>query len=217
MKTKAEISLTRKLYYENNKVKIAENHKKYYDEHKEEIAINRKDRDKEYYEENKKEIIEYQINYQKEKKKNDPLFKLRHNFSSRMNSLLKNMNCTKDNLKFYDYIGCTKHELKKYIEKQFNEFMNWNNHGNDYSDYNKTWEYDHIIPISIANTKEQIIILNNYINFRPFCSLSNLQKNNRIDYELINENQNLVNYLINNREQLEDILDFNNIKYKCQI
>ena len=129
-----------------------------------------------------------------------------------MYNLLKNINSSKGNIRFIDYLGCTKEEFKIYIEKQFEEWMNWNNHSNDYSDYNINWEYDHIIPTSLAKTKEQIIILNNYLNQRPFCSLSNLEKNNKIDYCLINSNLNLVNHLFNNKKQLENIIDFNKIK-----
>ena len=89
--------------------------------------------------------------------------------------------------------------------------MNWSNHGSNYKEYNKTWQLDHIVPISIAKNEKQIILLNHYLNFRPFCSLKNLEKNNKIDYELINSRKNLVNYLINNKNELEKILDFNNI------
>ena len=89
--------------------------------------------------------------------------------------------------------------------------MNWNNHGTS-NKYNIKWQLDHIIPHSIAKTNEQIILLNYYLNFRPFCSLKNNKKSNFIDYELINSNLNLINYLINNKNELENILDFNKVR-----
>jgi hypothetical protein len=35
---------------------------------------------------------------------------------------------------------------------------------------NKSWDIDHIIPISSAKTKEDIIRLNHYTNLQPLCS-----------------------------------------------
>jgi hypothetical protein len=54
--------------------------------------------------------------------------------------------------------------------------MNWNNHGNPIDGIytiNKTWDIDHIIPLSSAKTEEDIIKLNHYTNLKPLCTYYN--------------------------------------------
>ena len=54
--------------------------------------------------------------------------------------------------------------------------MNWDNKGNPKDgilELNKTWDIDHIIPISTAITEEDIIRLNHYTNLQPLCSYYN--------------------------------------------
>jgi 5-methylcytosine-specific restriction endonuclease McrA len=58
--------------------------------------------------------------------------------------------------------------------------MTWKNHGKYTGNYNETWQYDHIIPISNAATEEELIKLNHYSNFQPLCSKKNLEKSNKI-------------------------------------
>lgn len=43
------------------------------------------------------------------------------------------------------------------------------------------WQIDHIVPTSIAKTKEEIILLNHYTNLRPLWNLENILKSNSID------------------------------------
>jgi len=62
------------------------------------------------------------------------------------------------------------------LEKQFESWMNWNNKGNPKDgkfEINKTWDIDHIIPLSSATTEEELIKLNHYTNLRPLCSYYN--------------------------------------------
>lgn len=54
--------------------------------------------------------------------------------------------------------------------------MNWNNKGNPKKGEltpNKTWDIDHIIPISSAKTKKEAFKLNHYTNLQPMCSYRN--------------------------------------------
>ena len=65
----------------------------------------------------------------------------------------------------------------------FEPWMNWGNHGNPKDgviEPNKTWDIDHIIPLSSAKTEDDIIKLNHYTNLRPLCSYNNrfIKKNN---------------------------------------
>ena len=95
-------------------------------------------------------------------------------------------------------LGCSGEEFKLYIENQFEEWMNWDNHGTS-NKYNDKWQYDHIYPIGLAKDTNELKILNYYLNFRPFCALKNNKKNDKIDYELINNNKELKEYLIKNK------------------
>ena len=51
--------------------------------------------------------------------------------------------------------------------------MTWENQGE--------WHFDHIIPISSAQTEEEVIKLNHYTNFQPLWAEDNLRKSNKIE------------------------------------
>ena len=38
---------------------------------------------------------------------------------------------------------------------------------------NKTWDIDHIIPLSSAKNENELIKLNHYTNLQPLCSYTN--------------------------------------------
>jgi hypothetical protein len=54
----------------------------------------------------------------------------------------------------------------------FTEGMCWENQGE--------WHLDHIIPISSAQTEEEIFKLNHYSNFQPLWAEDNIKKGNKI-------------------------------------
>jgi len=70
-------------------------------------------------------------------------------------------------------LGCSFEEFKKYIEEQFDPWMNWYNHGRYTGKINETWHFDHIIPLASADTKKEVIKLCHYTNFQPLCSYIN--------------------------------------------
>ena len=52
--------------------------------------------------------------------------------------------------------------------------MNWENYGLYISKkLNYGWDIDHIIPLNVAKTEDEIIILNHYTNLQPLCSYTN--------------------------------------------
>lgn len=59
------------------------------------------------------------------------------------------------------------------MESKFEPWMNWNNYGLYNGELNYGWDIDHIVPISSANTEEEIIKLNHYTNLQPLCSKTN--------------------------------------------
>ena len=74
-----------------------------------------------------------------------------------------------------EIVGCTFEELKIYIENQFTEGMSWDNYGID------GWHVDHIKPLAVANSQEEIISLNHYTNLQPLWALDNLKKGATFD------------------------------------
>jgi hypothetical protein len=74
-----------------------------------------------------------------------------------------------------EILGCNPLFFKEYIESQFLNWMNWDNHGNVCVplEYNCSWDLDHIIPISQAKTEEDILKLNHWSNIQPLCSKIN--------------------------------------------
>lgn len=80
---------------------------------------------------------------------------------------LKGVSALKDSPTF-EMVGYTPDELRLHIERQFTKGMTWENRGE--------WQLDHIIPISTAQTKEDVIALNQLSNLRPLWAADNLKK-----------------------------------------
>jgi hypothetical protein len=175
-----ECKLCKKKYLEENKTIISERQKGYYEKHRdkrlehqkkynEKNILNKREYSKNYYHDNKNKINSYREN----RKKTDPIYKLRVGMSIRLNHFLKTKNLKKNNTTF-SIIGCSPKELKKYIEGLFTENMNWDNHGLF------GWHIDHKIPLSSATTEEEIYQLCHYTNLQPLWSKDNLSKGKRI-------------------------------------
>jgi len=116
---------------------------------------------------------EWNYNYVKNKKLNDPQFKLKHILRLRLLDALKRNNVTKKHSAL-TLLGCTIEECKQHLEKQFKEGMNWDNHG-------KVWEIDHIKPCSkfdLTNIEEQKECFY-YTNLQPLTITENRQKSNK--------------------------------------
>jgi hypothetical protein len=106
-------------------------------------------------------------------KKDDVLFKLKRNIRCRISSFIKLKKITKNNRTF-KMIGCNPYELKKYIEEKFTEGMCWEKYG-VYG-----WHIDHIIPLDLAETEEDLFKLSHYTNLQPLWSFDNLSKGKKI-------------------------------------
>ena len=99
--------------------------------------------------------------------KNNPIFKLKCAIRTLVSISITRMGYPK-NSKTEQILGCSFDEFRLYIERQFKPWMNWNNHGK--------WHLDHKIPISSANTEDEVINLNHYTNFQPLKAKDNLIK-----------------------------------------
>jgi len=113
----------------------------------------------------------------KERVKNDPLYKFMFNTRSNIRTAFKRKNFKK-NSGTEKILGCSIEQFKKHIESKFESWMNWENNGK-YSKNKKSWQLDHIIPLSTAKTIDDVIRLNHYTNFQPLDALENIKKGNK--------------------------------------
>ena len=164
----------RKQYRENNKEKrkqYRENNKEKFKEYRE----NNKEKTKLWFKNNKEKINYNKNEYQKNKRKNNPLFKLSSNIRTLIYKSIKKNDYQKNN-KTETILGCSFEDFKLFLESKFESWMNWDNYGNPKDNIfglNKTWDIDHIMPLASAKSEEEIIKLNHYTNLRPLCSYIN--------------------------------------------
>ena len=180
---KEDINKNRKTYYQNNienensrskeykrlnSEKIKEYNKKYRENNREKVKLIAK----EYRENNIDKVNEYNRNYTNNRLKNDIIFKISHYFRSMVRKSF-NRNGFSKKSKTYNILGCSFEEFKIYLESKFEDWMTWENRGLYNGDFNYGWDIDHIIPVSSAETEEDIIRLNHYTNLQPLCSKVN--------------------------------------------
>jgi len=141
---------------------------------------------KKYKDNNQAKVKAYRIAYKgrkneldKEKKKTDPLYKLKSNLRSGILKAFNRINVRKNN-KTVQILGCTYEEFKVHLESQFELWMTWNNHGLYNGELNYGWDIDHKIPMATAVTEADVIRLSHYTNLQPLCSKVNrdIKRNN---------------------------------------
>lgn len=62
-------------------------------------------------------------------------------------------------------------QFMNHIEAKFKDGMSWENRD--------LWDLDHIVPVSWASTREEVMKLNHYTNFQPMWKVENCSKGNR--------------------------------------
>lgn len=146
-----------KIWYENNK-----------DEHNKKTYQARKDdpRRIEY-------MKQYRPIYEKERRVNDPQFKLKTNYARRVREMLNTVNASGKVKSSKKYLGCDIEFFRNYLEAQFTDNMSWDNQGE--------WHLDHIIPCaSFDMTNEfEIFACFNYRNYQPLMGAENIAKSNK--------------------------------------
>lgn len=161
-----------KKYLAENKVKLIEYHKKWYNENKDKHREN----SKKYREKNKKDIREKSTIKRNLLYKTDENYRIKSILRSRINVIFK-AKFWKKNMGTEKLLGSDFNTVKTHIENKFTEGMNWKNQGK--------WHIDHIIPLSSAKTKEELISLCHYLNLQPLWALDNILKSNKINYGTI--------------------------------
>ena len=166
MRNKEKQKASQKLYYLKNKEKRKEASKQYYIQNQEIQKISQK------YNRsiNKENRRQYNNIYFRKRKQKDSLFKLKCDLRCSLNHIFQKL-FLKKNKKTVEILGCSFEEFKIHLEKQFDSNMNWNNRGS-------YWELDHIKPISLAKSEQEVIELNHYTNLQPLSKIENRKKSN---------------------------------------
>jgi hypothetical protein len=162
-----------RIYNKNFKLNNLEYIKEYDKKYREKNLFFIKQNQKIYYKINKEKLKEYSKNYQKQRKKIDPLYKFNYLIRSNISKCFKRgKNQFHKDAKTEIILGCKIEEFIAYIQSRFIKGMTLENHGK--------WHLDHIIPISSANTKEEIIKLCHYTNYQPLWAEENWSKSKKI-------------------------------------
>ena len=113
--------------------------------------------------------------YERNRKSNDPIYRLISNFKSAMSTVLKESNVDKYG-HYFDILGYTPEELINHLEKQFTEGMTWDNYGE--------FHVDHKLPISSFNIKEigdeEFMRCWCLDNLQPMWGEENIRKSNKV-------------------------------------
>jgi len=171
-------------YRKNNPETLSASRKKYYYKNKEKIIKRNQE-----YRQNSNLMIEYVKTYSSNREKIDSNFKLRRRFSSSIYLALKKNGGSKQGFSCMKYIEYSIQELKDHLEKQFEPWMNWGNHGvlkgwNDNDQTTWTWQIDHIYPQSLLpySSMEDDNFKKCWAldNLRPLSSKQNIKKSDKI-------------------------------------
>lgn len=137
---------------------------------------------KRYYLKYKERLIKDSYEKKKKRLKEDSLFKFKEGIRSLISISFRNK-YLKKNTKTSDIIGCDFDTLQEYLNQTF--FKTYKRQLNK----DDKVHIDHIIPISTAKTKEDVIKLNHFNNLQYLLAEDNLKKSNKVNYvEVINDN-----------------------------
>jgi len=165
-------------YYKDNKEAIIERARQYQLDNKEYVAERSKqyrlankeiiaERNKQYQKENLDAVAKYGRRYKRERRKTDPLFRLRCNIGKSIRQSLINGGYSKKS-RTHKILGCSYEEYYQHIESQFTEGMSW--------DVMSEIHIDHRLPVSAATTEAELLALNHHRNLQPLWKSDNLAK-----------------------------------------
>lgn len=163
---KEVIAAKSKARWEANKEEYNQQRREHYAQNKDEIKAYRS---RMYYERYRGRYKAGQLRRNKERMATDPGFRICHYVKKRTRDALKGKIRTSKSLV---YLGCSIDFLKKHIESQFWEGMNWGNHAP------RGWHIDHIRPLASFDltSEEQRYIAFNWTNLQPLWWRDNLRK-----------------------------------------
>lgn len=158
-----------KEYLEKNKESISKRTKELRLKNKEYIL----ERERKYREKNREKINENKRIYEKNRKKQDPDFRITASLRNFVHKSISRQ-CKKERRSF-ELFGVSIDKIKLWLEMNFEEGMSWDNYGLD------GWTIDHIEPCSnfdLSDPEEQKKCMN-WSNLTPMWHKDNNAKNNR--------------------------------------
>lgn len=175
-KKKASVNL----YRENNVERVVEARRKYYIKNRVRLINN----GMKYRKDNKIKIRKMINKWKRQQRALNPTFKLRDDISRTIRRTLKQNGSSKNGNSILQFLQYTIVELQKHLEKQFESWMTWDNHGiydaKNWDDNNPatwTWQLDHIIPQSdllyISMTDDNFYECWGLSNLRPLSAKQN--------------------------------------------
>ena len=166
-------------YHQANREKILECKKQHYQDNKEkkkqycqDNKEKKKEYDRQYHQEHKTERNKYERN----RRADEPGIALRQSVSRHIYNALTRNNGSKLGESVLQYLPYTIEQLKEHLENQFEDWMNWSNHGK--------WHIDHIYPQSKlpydSMTHPNFQKCWALENLQPLEAIENIKKGNRL-------------------------------------
>jgi hypothetical protein len=130
------------------------------------------DKIKKYLQENADKVREANKQYRNQRRNSEPLYRMIVNLRTRISKHCRAIKLNKTT-RTKEMLGLGLAGFKSHIESKFQEGMNWDNYGQ--------WHVDHIKPLSLATTEQEIIELNHYTNLQPLWAVDNIKKSNKYE------------------------------------
>jgi hypothetical protein len=118
----------------------------------------------------KKNLNQKIVLKKKERYYKNPLYRFRRKMTSSVRRAIKRG--YNKNSMIYVVLGADWFSVRTHIESQFVNGMSWENFGE--------WHMDHILPLSLAKTEEELVKLLHYTNIQPLWGMENIKKSNII-------------------------------------
>ena len=160
--------------------------RKYRKEHREEYLLSKRKVDKRYRDTHKEQIKQWKKDnielirrerreYHKKRAASDPLYKFEHQIRGAIRASFKRKKYKKND-HTYEIIGLPFDEFYEYLLQTFKD-----NYGYEWDGVEPV-HIDHIIPLTVANSEEEIIKLCYYTNLQLLKPHDNLEKHDKLDW-----------------------------------
>ena len=136
-------------------------------------------------EKNTAKVLEYQKRYpekirakRRQRRKDDPAFRIRTNLASRLAMAVRN-GASRKSAKTMELVGCSIQELMVYLESKFLPGMSWESYGLGQD----KWHVDHIracASFDLTDAAQQCECFH-YTNLQPLWQPDNFRKGSRLD------------------------------------
>lgn len=165
-----------RVWREANREKIAEKARIHYQKNKTELAS----KNKQYRLVNKEKTRERRKAYQSFRLKNDLNYRIKRLHHNLVWSAFRSQKAAKSG-RLIALLGCSIVKFREHLEALWEPWMNWGNYGRYSEKGPRTWQIDHIVPISHFDLRDidQAKKAFNYKNCRPLCSKQNIIENDR--------------------------------------